>query len=160
MPKGGNGEEILRMSCSCSVGNPNVEAHRKGKGGEREEGRSARGQMPSGDKARCISIHPEDVSKVQPVRSAVKGVSRRGPGWEELTWRVALPMEEETRKGRYPNPKKPNLKGGWTCNTSYAKTSRANVCRTDWGKGGGARVQKTSKETARCRPAHPAMVAL
>ena len=28
------------------------------------------------------------------------------------------------------------------------------------GEGGGARVQRTSEETARCRPAHPAMVAL
>ena len=59
-----------------------------------------------------MSTRPEKVSNVQPVRSAVNGTSRRGPRWEELTWRVALPEEEETRKGRYSNPKKPNQIGG------------------------------------------------
>ena len=55
-----------------------------------------------------MTTQPAMVTNMLPMGQAVNGTSRKGLGCEDLTWRVALPEEEETRKGRYSYPKKPN----------------------------------------------------
>ena len=155
MPKGEMGRRSLECPAVAVLATPMLKSTAKAKGGEREEGRSTRGQMSSGDKARCISIHPEEVSKVQPVRSAVKGVSRRGPGWEELTWRVALPREEETRKGRYSNPKKPNQREGGRDTPAMLEAAEPRYAERIGGRGGEPECRRLHKKPPAVGPRIP-----